>query len=97
MQPQHLPDNPRGVFPLLVTTGIVLLLWLIVLPWIGSQPDVAARIEREQGEGTDPGAKFYPELGAMSRISRRADRRREERPRGFWRPGRLQESKSERE
>ena len=58
--------------------------WLVVLPWIGSQPDVAARIQEEQQRGIDPSAMFYSDLELLPPIAHRLERMQDRDAAGFW-------------
>ncbi|MCA9103207.1 MAG: hypothetical protein KDA63_18760 [Planctomycetales bacterium] len=52
------------------TLAVVLLavavIWGVVLPRLGEQPAVRARIERFERQGIEPAALFYSDLPAMS-------------------------------
>ena len=71
---------------LLVACSLITLLWLIVLPWIGSQPSISETIRDHQARGIDPSAMFYTELEAMERILDRIDRLNDAHPQLFWIP-----------
>ena len=60
------------------------MVWGVVLPWVGSRPHVAARIQREEAQGINPSAMFYTELDALKPLVRRVDRAREAHPEAFW-------------
>jgi hypothetical protein len=66
-----------------VTIGVV---WLVVLPWIGSRPGMKRQIEHLDALGVDAGAMFYTELPLMNDVLADVDRRRAANPDAFWRP-----------
>jgi hypothetical protein len=64
----------RGSWPqLLIALAALSVLWLGVLPYIGGQPELAARIRRQQAEGIDPSAMFYTELEMMPELIRHGE------------------------
>jgi hypothetical protein len=64
----------RGGWPrLLIALAALAVLWLGVLPYIGGQPELAARIRRQQAEGIDPSAMFYTELEMMPEVIRHGE------------------------
>jgi hypothetical protein len=62
------PGNLRGLLACLLALAAI---WLVLLPWIGSQPAMNARIEWLDQRGIDPSAMYYTELDAMKSILRR--------------------------
>lgn len=50
------------------------LCWLIILPWLGSQPSMEAHLRWLDERGIDPSAMYYTELDAMKPILSRLNR-----------------------
>jgi len=50
---------------------LVVLVWLVALPWVARQPTVNARLQWLDRNGIDAAATFYTELPAMEQILRR--------------------------
>jgi len=61
---------------LILVSGLLLVVWLAVLPMIARQPKVAERIRRLDELGIDPTAIFYSELDAMPAAEARMQRAR---------------------
>lgn len=78
------PRLPSRWNRLAACCGAIAVVWGVVLPWIGSRPHIAARIQREEAQGINPSAMFYTELEALKPLVRRVDRARETRPEAFW-------------
>ena len=53
---------------LLGSTSLIVVIWTIVLPWIGDLQSVRARIEFLESQGVDPSALYYSDLEAMPRL-----------------------------
>jgi hypothetical protein len=70
----HVESRQPGRRALGLTVAVMALFWLGLLPWIGRQPDVAARIRREQCAGIDPAAMFFTELELLPAIVHRYER-----------------------
>lgn len=49
--------------------------WMVVLPWIASQPQMDAHLQELDRQGIDGGAMFYTELKAMEPILRKIERK----------------------
>ena len=53
----------------LVAAGCVLaVLWLVILPWLGSRPALKQRMEFLGSRGVDPSAMFYTDLELMPAV-----------------------------
>ena len=81
-KPAGIRDRGSLWFAMIVLA--VSALWLVVLPWIGSQPDIAAKIEEEQRRGIDPSAMFYSELELLPPVAHRLERMQDRAAGGFW-------------
>lgn len=81
-------DSPlprrHGWLKLTIAGGILVALWLTVLPKIAHRPHVAARIRRLEELGIDPTAIFYSELDAMPAFEERIRRARDSQPDVLW-------------
>lgn len=80
-----------GAFPwssgwgqLAVGLGIILLLWLAVLPQLANQPPVRRHIEFLEQQRIDPSAVFYTELEPMAELRTRIAEIRRDAPAPFW-------------
>ncbi len=49
----------------LAAATALLLVWTILLPWIGRHPSMREMIDRNESLGIDPSAMFYTELENM--------------------------------
>ncbi|MDB5346077.1 MAG: hypothetical protein JWP89_4454 [Schlesneria sp.] len=58
--------------------------WLVLLPFIGGQQDVAAHIANQQRLGIDPSAMFYTELEVAPVLTDHVELLRETFPDRFW-------------
>ena len=67
-----LRNQIRLVLLMLGLAGI----WLVALPWIARQPQMAAHLHWLEEQGIDGGAMYYTELEAMEPILERLERRR---------------------
>ena len=58
------------------TTAVscVVLLWLVVLPWLGRQAQVVEHIQTLQEQRIDPSAMYYSELEILPAIAHRVER-----------------------
>lgn len=57
--------RPHGWLRLCLAVAVILLLWLIVLPWLADQPPVRRHIEFLEQRRIDPSAMFYTELETL--------------------------------
>jgi len=65
----------RGQWLLFVAAvSSVALLWLVVLPWLGRQDQVADHIQALQEQRIDPSAMYYTELEILPAIAHRVER-----------------------
>jgi hypothetical protein len=69
---------------LIATIVAIGAIWLLLLPLIGGQHDVAAHIANQQRLGIDPSAMFYTELEVAPVLTDRVERLRETYPDRFW-------------
>ncbi len=68
--------------------GLTLLgIWMILLPWIASQPSVRARIDFLDRQGIDPAALYYTDLERMGQLESQLAATRQAHPEAFWRTG----------
>lgn len=58
----------RGAVRLAMGTAVILVLWLVVLPWLADLPPVRRHIEFLEQRRIDPSAMFYTELDVMDEI-----------------------------
>lgn len=81
-------DKIRPWVRLLAAAAIVAVVWLGILPFVGSRPAIRAYIEHNDSRGIDPSAKFYTELPGMPRFAARVDdaRRRDSAAFGIEQP-----------
>jgi hypothetical protein len=68
-----------------VTT--ILIVWLLVLPWVGSQEPIASQIDALDRQGIDPAALFYTDLDAMSRVESGINAITRSHHQAFWSAG----------
>ncbi len=52
----------RGKFQLALAASAILLVWLVVLPWLGRRGELRRAIDRNEAAGIDPSALFYTDL-----------------------------------
>ncbi len=64
--------------------GLILLIWLVVLPRVAQMPNVASRIRFMESRGIDPSARFYSELPCAMPNADEIARRMQESPDAFW-------------
>lgn len=55
-------ETRRNERKLLVLSTLLIVIWLVVLPWIGRLPAVSDHIERMKSNRIHPDAMFYTEL-----------------------------------
>lgn len=53
---------------LIALTSLMLVTWLVVLPWIARQPSMERHLSELDRQGIDGGAMYYTELELMDRI-----------------------------
>jgi len=70
-----------GFVGMTLALGIV---WLVILPAIGRQADVAAHISSQKQMGIDPSAMFYTELEIAPAVTDHVERLRVSNPDQFW-------------
>ena len=61
-------DRARRCSALGSISMAMLVIWTIVLPWIGAWPSVRGRIDFLDQQGIDPAALYYTDLKAMAEI-----------------------------
>ena len=86
-RPQHNTSSEHrhnGWLTLGVVVLAVAVIWTVVLPWLGTQPRVRARIDRLERQGIDPAALFYSDIQAMPRLEAELAAARTEHPDAFW-------------
>lgn len=73
----HHPEKTSripGVIGLLLSTGVVAVLWLVALPWYANRPAMNDHLHWLESRGIDPSAMYYTELDAMKPILDRLNR-----------------------
>lgn len=75
-----------GWVTLCLTSGLIAVVWMVVLPRWTSHPRVQAEIERLDERQIDPSAMFYTELEALDRVLARIDRFHRDHPGALWLP-----------
>ena len=85
MQQLHSPNSDSvQQRRLMACAGVIVAIWLGVLPQVGQQTGVRTTIERNETLGIDPSAKFYTELPAMPALLDRAESVRRRNRHAFW-------------
>ena len=79
--------NRKGWASLCLAVSAILIVWTLVLPWIGSRPSVRSQIENLNRLGIDPAALYYTDLEAMERIEANIAAISQAHPDAFWRAG----------
>ena len=74
----------NGRLSLGVTILTITVVWIFVLPWVGSRPSVRARIEHLDRKGVDPSALYYTDIEAMGRVESNLAGIRQANPDAFW-------------
>lgn len=64
----------RGAWSLAAAVTLIVMVWLVVLPRHGRDPEMAAYLESLRRNGIDGGASFYTELPMMQPLLRRLER-----------------------
>lgn len=64
--------NPR--LNLLASSVVILVTWLIILPWVARQPAMERHLSELDRQGIDGGAMYYTELEMMDRILDRMEK-----------------------
>ena len=68
-------NSRRNQLVFAILTLILAGIWLVLLPWIARQPQMATHLQWLEEQGIDGGAMFYTELEAMEPILERLERR----------------------
>ena len=66
--------------------GLLGLIWLVVLPWVGEQEGVRQHIEAMEQAEIDPSAMYYSELGTLEETEAEFRRLNAAHPELFWKP-----------
>ncbi len=74
----------KGWSSLCLGAVAVLIVWTLVLPWIGSRQSVRLRIDYLDRKGIDPAALYYTDLEAMQRIEADVAAISQAHPDAFW-------------
>lgn len=74
----------RGWFWFGLSTAVMVSVWTMLLPWIGTHRHVRARIDRLDARGIDPSALYYTDLDVMTEIEAEMTARRRKHPEAFW-------------
>ena len=77
-------SSAKGWVPLCLSVSTILIVWTLVLPWIGSRQSVRTRIEYLKRHGIDPAALYYTDLEAMGRIESEVAAITQAHPDAFW-------------
>lgn len=71
------PENsPARYFRFTLAIASLLAVWLIILPWIATRPQMDEHLRNLDKQGIDGGAMFYTELEAMKPILRKLESKR---------------------
>ena len=76
--------NAKGWSSLCLGVSAILIVWTLVLPWIGSRQSVRSQIENLDRQGIDPAALYYTDLEAMDRIESDVAAISQAHPDAFW-------------
>ena len=79
--------NAQGWSSLCLGASAILIVWTLVLPWIGSRRSVQLKIEYLDRHGIDPAAIFYTDLEVMERVESDVAATTQAHPDAFWSPG----------
>ena len=77
----------KGWSSLCLSAAAILIVWTLVLPWIGSRPSVRSQIEHLNRRGIDPSALYYTDLEAMERLESEVVEISRAHPDAFWSVG----------
>lgn len=77
--------SAKGRLSLCLGVSAILIVWMLVLPWIGSRQSVRTQIENLNRRGIDPAALYYTDLEAMERIEAEIAAISQAHPDAFWR------------
>jgi hypothetical protein len=76
--------NAKGWSSLCLGVSAILIVWTLVLPWIGSRQSLRSQIEYLDQQGIDPAALYYTDLDAMERIMSDIAAISQAHPDAFW-------------
>lgn len=76
--------NAKGFSSLCLGVSAILIVWTLVLPWIGSWQSLCSQIENLDRQGIDPAALYYTDLEAMDRIESDIAAISQAHPDAFW-------------
>ncbi len=76
--------NAKGWLSLYLSASAILIVWTLVLPWIGSWPSVQTQIDHLDRRGIDPAALYYTDLEAMEVLESRITEISQAHPNAFW-------------
>lgn len=76
--------NAKGWSSLCLGVSAILIVWTLVLPWIGSLQSVHTQIEYLDRNGIDPAALYYTDLEAMERLESDVTAITQADPDAFW-------------
>ena len=77
---------PRGWAAFLGACGLIVVIWIVVLPRLAEIPRVPAEMQQLDDRQIGPSAMFYTELEAMDRILARLERFHRDHPDALWLP-----------
>ena len=76
--------NAKGWSSLCLGVSTILIVWTLVLPWIGSRQSIRSQIEYLDQRNIDPAALYYTDLEAMERIESDVAAISKAHPEAFW-------------
>ena len=76
--------SAKGWSSLCLGISAILIVWMLVLPWVGSRQSVRLQIENLDRRGIDPAALYYTDLEAMERIESDVAAISQAHPDAFW-------------
>ena len=79
--------NTKGWSSLGLGVSAILIVWTLVLPWIGARQSLRLQIDYLDQCGIDPAALYYTDLEAMERIESDLAAITQAHPDAFWRIG----------
>ncbi len=74
----------HGWRSLCLSVTAIVIVWTVILPWIGSQQPIRSRIEYLDQRGIDPTALYYTDLEAMQRLESDLTAITRSNPNAFW-------------